>query len=130
MLKGKNLLHYINLFSNAYEKNNKVILKYFSVSVVSIYVWKKISQEFGLKNIEIKNYFIKEIDENGLMSKKHRKLCISLTYIECSLILVSAIAGYVSISVIASITANTFWIIIISIIIIIISIITIPLSLL
>ena len=30
MLKGKSLLHYTNLFSpNGYEKNDKIILKYF-----------------------------------------------------------------------------------------------------
>ena len=30
MLKGKSLLHYTNLFSpNDYEKNKKIILKYF-----------------------------------------------------------------------------------------------------
>ena len=30
MLKGKSLLHYTNLFSpNNYEKNDKIILKYF-----------------------------------------------------------------------------------------------------
>ena len=36
---------------------------------------EKISQGFRLKNIkEIKNYFIKEIDQNELMSNKHKKV--------------------------------------------------------
>ena len=36
---------------------------------------ENISQQFRLKNIEeIKNYFIKETDQNKLMSKKHKKI--------------------------------------------------------
>ena len=36
-------------------------------------VEQNISQEFTLKNIEeIKNYFIKEINQNELMSKKQK----------------------------------------------------------
>ena len=36
---------------------------------------EKISQGFRLKNIkEIKNYFIKEKDQNELMSNKHKKV--------------------------------------------------------
>ena len=35
---------------------------------------KKISQKFRLKNIdETRNYFIKEINQNELVSKKHEK---------------------------------------------------------
>ena len=35
---------------------------------------ENISKEFRLKNIdEAKNYFIKEIKQNGLISKKHKK---------------------------------------------------------
>ena len=41
------------------------------------------SQEFRLKNIdETRNYFIEEIDQNELMSQKHRKVCTTLNYIE------------------------------------------------
>ena len=40
-----------------------------------------ISQEFRLKNIEeIKNYFIKEIDQNELMRKRHKKISTILNY--------------------------------------------------
>ena len=42
-----------------------------------------ISQELRLKKIkEINNYFIKEIDQNGLMSNKNKKVCTTLNYIE------------------------------------------------
>ena len=35
---------------------------------------ENINQEFRLKNIEeIKRFFIKEVDQNELMSKKHKK---------------------------------------------------------
>ena len=39
------------------------------------------SQELTLKNIEKTiNYFIEEIDQNELMSKKHEKVCKTLRY--------------------------------------------------
>ena len=42
-------------------------------------VEENISQEFKLKNLEqTKNYFIKEIDQNELMNKKHKNVCIIL----------------------------------------------------
>ena len=41
------------------------------------------SQEFRLKNIdETRNYLIEEINRNELMSKKHKKVCTTLNYIE------------------------------------------------
>ena len=44
---------------------------------------ENINQEFRLKNIEeIKNYFIKEIDQRKLLSKKHKKGSTILKYIE------------------------------------------------
>ena len=64
---------------------------------------ENISQEFRLKNIEeIKNYFIKEICQNELMSNKHRKVFTNLNYIEHSLILTSVFTGWISISAFAS----------------------------
>ena len=60
---------------------------------------ENISQEFRLKNIdETKNYLIEEINPNGLMSKKHKKICTTLNYIERYLILGSTITGCVSTS--------------------------------
>ena len=48
---------------------------------------ENISQQFRLKNIEeIKIYFIREIDQNELITKKHKKLCKTLNYIEHILI--------------------------------------------
>ena len=53
-----------------------------------------ISQEFRLKRIdETRNYFLEEIQQNELMSKKHKKVCTSLNYIEHYFILASTVAG-------------------------------------
>ena len=42
--------------------------------------FKNISQEFRLKKInETRNYFLKEIDQNELISKKHKEICTTLT---------------------------------------------------
>ena len=46
-------------------------------------VEENISQEFRLKNIdETRNYFLEEIEQNELMSKKQRKVCSTLNYIQ------------------------------------------------
>ena len=64
---------------------------------------KNISQEFRLKNIAAtKNYLIEKINRNELQSKKHKKVCITLNYIEHFLILAFTITGCVSISAFAS----------------------------
>ena len=64
---------------------------------------ENISQEFRLKNIdETRNYFIKEINQNELISRKLKKVCTTLNYIEHFLILVSTITGCISISASAS----------------------------
>ena len=63
---------------------------------------EKISQEFRFKNIDqTRNYLIEEINRNELMSKKHKKVCTTLNYIEHFLILGSTITGCVSISAFA-----------------------------
>ena len=55
------------------------------------------SQEFRLKNLEEKkNYFIKEIDKDKLMSTKHKKVCMTLNYIEHFIILASAVIECIS----------------------------------
>ena len=58
------------------------------------------SQEFRLKNSinETKNYFLEEIKQNELMSRKHKNGCTTLNCIEHFLILASAITGCISIS--------------------------------
>ena len=60
---------------------------------------ENISQEFWLKNIdETGNYFLEEIKQNELMSKKHKMVYTTLNYIEHLLILASKIIGCISVS--------------------------------
>ena len=60
-----------------------------------------------MKNIdETKNYFLKEIKQKELMSRKHKKVCTTLNYIEHFLILASAITGCISTSAFASLFAS------------------------
>ena len=62
-----------------------------------------ISQECTLKNIdETRNYFLEEIKQNELMSRKHEKVCTTLSYTEHFFILASTITGCISISAFAS----------------------------
>ena len=62
-------------------------------------VEENISQEFRLKNIyETRNYFLKEMKQNELMSKKRKKVSTTLSSIERFLILASTINGCISIS--------------------------------
>ena len=57
------------------------------------------SQEFRLNNVdETRNYFLEEIKQNELMSRKHKKVFTTLNYIEHFLILASTITGCISIS--------------------------------
>ena len=64
---------------------------------------ENISQEFRLKNTdETRNYLIQEINQNELMSKKHKIVDRVLNYIEHLLILISTVTGCVSISAFAS----------------------------
>ena len=47
-----------------------------------------------MKNIdETRNYFLVEIEQNQLISKKHKKVCTTLNYIENFLILAPTITG-------------------------------------
>ena len=64
---------------------------------------ENISQEFRLKNIgETRICLIDEINRNELISKKHKKVCTTLNYIQHSLILISTITGCIFISAFAS----------------------------
>ena len=61
------------------------------------------SLEFRLRKIdETRNYLLKEIKHNDLMSEKYKKTYNYLNYVEHLLILVSTVTGYVSISAFAS----------------------------
>ena len=64
---------------------------------------ENITQELRLKDIDkTTNYLIEEINRNELMSKKHKKVCTTLNYIEHFLILASTITGCISTSASAS----------------------------
>ena len=65
------------------------------------------SLEFRLRKIgERRNYLLDEIKHNDLMSKKNKKACKYLNYVEQLLILASAVTGCVSNSAFASLVAN------------------------
>ena len=64
------------------------------------------NQEFRLKKVDkIKNYLIKEMNQNELISKKHKKVCKVLNYTEHLLNAISTIIGCVFISAFASLVA-------------------------
>ena len=64
---------------------------------------ENIRQQFRFKNIDkTRNYFLEEIEQKELMSRKHEKVCTILNNIEHFLILPSTITGYLSISAFSS----------------------------
>ena len=64
---------------------------------------ENICQEIRLENLnEARNYLIEEINRKELRSKKQKKVCTTLNYIEHFLNLTSAITDNVSISAFAS----------------------------
>ena len=66
-------------------------------------VEENISQEFRLKNIgDTRSYFLKQIQQNELMSRKHEKVFTILNYIVHVLTLASTITGCIWISAFAS----------------------------
>ena len=66
---------------------------------------ESISQEFRLKSIDqTRNCFIEEINQNELMSKKHKKVCRVLNYSEHLLVLISTVSEGVYISAFASLS--------------------------
>ena len=61
---------------------------------------ENISREFRLKNLdETRIYLIEEINQNELMSKKNKKVCATLNYIEHFIVLGSTITRCVFVSV-------------------------------
>ena len=58
-----------------------------------------------MENIDEKNYFIEEINQNDLMSKMHKKDCEDINCIKHLLILASAITGCISVSAPVSLVA-------------------------
>ena len=67
------------------------------------------NQEFRLK--KLRKSLIEESNQNALMSKKQKKACRVLDFIEHSLILISTITGWVSISAFPSLVgiSNRNW---------------------
>ena len=63
---------------------------------------KTIGQEFKLREIDEKNYFIEEMTQNEFISKRHRNICKILNYTEHWFMLASTVTRFVSISVFAS----------------------------
>ena len=62
-----------------------------------------IRQEFRMKKMkEIHDYFIKEIDQNKLLSNKIKKIYTTLNYIEHLFNFIFAVTVYLSISAFAS----------------------------
>ena len=62
-----------------------------------------IDQKFRFKNIdETRHYFLEEIEQNELISRKHKVFCPTLNYIELFLILSFSITGCISISTFTS----------------------------
>ena len=58
---------------------------------------ENISQEFRLKNIDnTRNYFLEEMNQNELISRKHKKVLANVNYIEDFIILVSAVTKCIS----------------------------------
>ena len=65
------------------------------------------SQEFRLKNINVtRNYFLEEIEQNELMSRKHQQICTTLNHIE-HLILVSTITRDISLFAFTSLLSRS-----------------------
>ena len=72
---------------------------------------ENISQEFRLENIdETRNYFLEEIEQNELMSRKYEKVFTTLNDIEHVLSVASTITGCISISAFASLLGISIWI--------------------
>ena len=66
-------------------------------------VEEDIIQKFRLKNIDkARSYSLEEIKQYELISKKQKKVCTTLNYIEDFLILASTITGRISIAAFAS----------------------------
>ena len=66
-------------------------------------VEENISQEFCWKYVdETRNYFLEEMEQNELMSRKHKKICTTLNYIEDFLILASTVTATTKLGITSS----------------------------
>ena len=68
------------------------------------------SQEFRSRKIdEIRSYLLDKIKHNDLMSKKYKKTCKYLNYVEHLLFLASTVTGCISISAFTSFSLCYCW---------------------
>ena len=95
------------IFSNCGSKNEKIFKEEAPIVILRIldfifnYQYTKIDmteenigQEFRLKEIDEKlNYFIQEMKQNELISKKHKKVCKILNYTQDLLVLATTVTG-------------------------------------
>ena len=90
---------------NIYRTRNIWILKVLGlINNIEKYqnIWSCLKKVRLKKIDEIRNYLIEQKNQNRLMSKKHKKGFRVLNYIDHSLIVISTIIGFVSISAFAS----------------------------
>ena len=74
-------------------------------------VEENISKEFRLKNIgETRNSFLEEIKQNEFLSKKDKRVCATVNYIEHFLVLASVITGCILFFAFASLIGIPIWI--------------------
>ena len=67
---------------------------------------ENVSQEFRtIKIDETRNYFLEEIKNSYLVTKKRNNVCTALNYIKHLLVLVSAVTGSVSITAVVCLVA-------------------------
>ena len=110
LFAGKTLTDFTNIFLSNYIKkwwyNSKIFYnKCLKMTECNSYETHKIypnlhdQQQFRLNKInEIKDYFVAEIKERELMSKRLSKYIASFDYFDKSLIVLSVIAGSISIA--------------------------------
>ena len=108
MLAGKTLTDFTNLFSpNNFKRNDDIILNYFMTNVWNGWVqyvsksmhnsvkWTAIKAK---KINKIKDYFVAEIKERELMSKRLSKYIVSFDYFDKSWDVLSVTTGSISIA--------------------------------
>ena len=118
MLTGKTLTDFTNLFSpNDFKRNDDIILDYFSWLIFkmaetnnNVSMYPNLSptvsddQQFKLNKInEIRDYFVAEIKERELMSKKLSKCIAFFDYLDKSLIVLSLTTGSISVASFANV---------------------------
>ena len=91
MLKGKSLTDFTNLFSsNNFKKNDDIISNYFKMGEYNSFEAPSIyanldDQQLRLKKVnDVKDYFIAEIKERKLISKRLSKYIASFDYFDKS----------------------------------------------